>query len=270
VVSPSHPRKLGRAGDVTSATLSSVNVGRAQTVPGGRRYVRSAIWKTPVEGRVAVRGVNLDGDEQADRRVHGGPDKAVYAYGTDDLRRWESELGRELGPGAFGENLTIEALDVSGARPGDRWAIGSTLLEVVQPRVPCFKLASGWATRGSSSGSRRRGGPARTCASCEEGELGAGDAVEVVHRADHEISVRFMMHALLVDHAMLPEVLRSRDSSTSGVPWRCSACPTTTRLDRQGRAHHDGPLAARAVRLPEPRGDREGVAARRARSAGAT
>jgi MOSC domain-containing protein YiiM len=141
VVSPSHPRKLGRAGDVTSATLSSVNVGRAQTVPGGRRYVRSAIWKTPVEGRVAVRGVNLDGDEQADRRVHGGPDKAVYAYGTDDLRRWESELGRELGPGAFGENLTIEALDVSGARPGDRWAIGSTLLEVVQPRVPCFKLA---------------------------------------------------------------------------------------------------------------------------------
>ena len=122
------------------ATLLSVNVGRAQTVPGGRRYVRSAIWKTPVEGRVAVRGVNLDGDEQADRRVHGGPDKAVYAYGADDIRRWERELGRDLGPSPFGENLTIDGLDVSGARVGDRWAIGTTVLEVVQPRLPCFKL----------------------------------------------------------------------------------------------------------------------------------
>jgi MOSC domain-containing protein YiiM len=189
-------------------------------VPGGRRYVRSAIWKTPVEGRVAVRGVNLDGDEQADRRVHGGPDKAVYAYGTDDLRRWESELGRELGPGAFGENLTIEALDVSGARPGDRWAIGSTLLEVVQPRVPCFKLAFRMGDPRFLKRFAQAGRPGAYLRIVQEGDLGAGDAVEVVHRADHEISVRFMMHALLVDHAMLPEVL-----SVPGLldEWRAMA-----------------------------------------------
>src|SRR3712207_9252150 len=72
-----------------AGTLLSVNVGQPQTRPGGRRYVRSAIWKQPVEGRVAVRGVNVDGDDQADRRVHGGPDKAVYAYAAEDTRWWE-------------------------------------------------------------------------------------------------------------------------------------------------------------------------------------
>ena len=84
------------------ATLLSVNVGRAQTVPGGRRFVRTAIWKTPVDGRVAVRGDQVAGDEQADRRVHGGPDKAVYAYAIEETRQWEAELGRELGAVAFG------------------------------------------------------------------------------------------------------------------------------------------------------------------------
>src|SRR3712207_6063263 len=123
-----------------ASTLLSVNVGRAQTRPGGRRYVRSAIWKAPVDGRVAVRGVNVEGDEQADLRVHGGPDKAVYAYGAGDTAFWEAELGRELGPGAFGENLTIDGLDVSAALVGERWQIGTVVLEACQPRLPCFKL----------------------------------------------------------------------------------------------------------------------------------
>ena len=107
----------------------------------GRHQVSTAIWKAPVEGRIAVRGVNLDGDDQADRSVHGGPDKAVYAYSIEDTRAWEAELGRELEPAAFGENLTTEGLDVSGAVLGERWRIGTTLLEVAQPRLPCFKLA---------------------------------------------------------------------------------------------------------------------------------
>ena len=102
--------------------------------------MQTAIWKAPVEGRVAVRGVNLDGDDQADRSVHGGPDKAIYAYAAEEVRTWEGELGRELGPSAFGENLTTEGIDVSGALLGERWRVGTTLLEVVQPRLPCFKL----------------------------------------------------------------------------------------------------------------------------------
>ena len=100
---PPSPRVLG------------VNVGQPRPVTTGRRIVDTAIWKTPVDGPVRVRGVNLDGDAQADRSVHGGPDKAVYAYAIEEIRAWESELGRQLDTAAFGENLTTEGIDVSGA-----------------------------------------------------------------------------------------------------------------------------------------------------------
>src|SRR6476619_3907406 len=85
-------------------SLASVNVGRPRTAPWGTSTVTTSIWKHPVAGRVPVRGVNLEGDDQADRSVHGGPDKAVYAYAIEETRAWESELGRALGPAAFGEN----------------------------------------------------------------------------------------------------------------------------------------------------------------------
>src|SRR5206468_10119288 len=83
----------------------------------------------------------LVGDEQADGAVHGGPHKAVYAYAIEDVRLWEQELGRSLGEAAFGQNLTTEGIDVSGAVIGERWLVGTTLLEVAQPRLPCYKLA---------------------------------------------------------------------------------------------------------------------------------
>jgi MOSC domain-containing protein YiiM len=122
------------------ATVEAVNVGVPRPVQLDGHTVWTAIWKRPVEGRVPLRGVNLRGDDQADRTVHGGPDKAVYAYGAEDTEWWEAELGRPLGPGAFGENLTTRGLPVSEAVIGERWAVGSTLLEVAQPRLPCFKL----------------------------------------------------------------------------------------------------------------------------------
>src|SRR5439155_8921552 len=135
------PRRHARAAEaLVSGRLLSVNVGRPRTVPRASGTARTAIWKDPVDGRVAVRGVNVDGDDQADRRVHGGPDKAVYAYAAEDTAWWEDALGEALGPGAFGENLTVAGLDVTGALIGERWAIGTTLLEVCQPRFPCFKL----------------------------------------------------------------------------------------------------------------------------------
>ena len=125
---------------MTHATVETVNVGEPQPVELEGHTVWTAIWKRPVEGRVPLRGVNLRGDDQADRTVHGGPDKAVYAYGLEDTEWWEAELGRPLGPAAFGENLTRAGLPVSEAVIGERWAVGSTLLEVAQPRLPCFKL----------------------------------------------------------------------------------------------------------------------------------
>src|ERR1041384_1396545 len=118
----------------------SVNVGRPRAFEFDGRQVESAIWKSPVAGRVAARGVNLDGDDQADRKAHGGPDKAVYAYAIEDLWWWEKELGRSLQHGHFGENLTTEGVDVNGALVGERWEVGTVLLEVSEPRVPCWRL----------------------------------------------------------------------------------------------------------------------------------
>ena len=181
--------------------------------------VRSAIWKEPVAGRVAVRGVNVDGDEQADRRVHGGEFKAAYAYAIEETRAWESELGREIGPGGFGENFTTEGVDVSGALAGERWAIGSALFEVVQPRVPCFKLN---LRMGDSRFGRRftaAGRPGAYLRIVEEGEVGAGDAVRIVRRPDHDVTMRLMMHAALVDKERLPELLAAPELIAEWRDW---------------------------------------------------
>jgi len=118
----------------------SVNVGRPRVVDWHGRSVRTAIFKEPVAGAVLASGVNLAGDDQADRRVHGGHDKAVYAYSVEDYRWWAGELGQELPPGTFGENLTIAGVDLTGAAIGDRWSVGGAVLEIAQPRQPCFKL----------------------------------------------------------------------------------------------------------------------------------
>jgi MOSC domain-containing protein YiiM len=195
--------------DGAAPRLLSVNVGLPKAVDTGSRVVETAIWKAPVEGRVQVRGINLDGDRQADLSVHGGPDKAVYAYAIEETRLWESELGRELGAGAFGENLTTEGIDVSGALLGERWRIGTTLLEVVQPRLPCFKLGlrigDPLFVRRFSQASR----PGAYLRIVTEGELGAGDAIAVSRDAgqDHGVSVRLVSDAILRDPELAPRAL---------------------------------------------------------------
>jgi MOSC domain-containing protein YiiM len=191
---------------VPPARLISVNVGLPKAVDTGRRVVETAIWKYPVEGRVKVRGVNLDGDGQADLTVHGGENKAVYAYAIEETRAWEEEIGKELGAGAFGENLTTEGVDVSGAVLGERWRIGTTLLEVVQPRLPCFKLSLKMEDPAFVRTFARAGRPGAYLKIVEEGELGAGDAIEVdlAGRPDHGVSVRLVADAMLVDHSLIP------------------------------------------------------------------
>src|SRR5436190_20956608 len=113
--------------------VETVNVGEVRAVRVGERTIETAIWKSPVPGPVAVAGVNVRGDTQADRSVHGGPDKAIYAYALEDTEWWSEQLDRPLGPGAFGENLSLRGVDATHALIGERWAIGSTLLEVRQP-----------------------------------------------------------------------------------------------------------------------------------------
>jgi len=190
--------------------LVSVNVGKPKPLGQWRgQTIGSGIVKTPVEGRVAVRGVNLDGDRQADLSVHGGRDKAVYAYAIEETRLWEEELGRELGPGAFGENLTTEGVDVSGALLGERWRVGTALLEVVQPRLPCFKLGLRMGDPLFVRRFARASRPGAYLRIVEEGELGGGDEIEVERDAgqDHGVSVRLVSDAILNDHELVPQAL---------------------------------------------------------------
>jgi MOSC domain-containing protein YiiM len=162
----------------------------------------SAIAKAPVDGRVRVEGVNVAGDGQADRRVHGGPDKAVYAYASEDAAWWARELGRDVAPGMFGENLTTDGVDVSGAVVGERWRVGTVELEVSQPRLPCAKLGLRF---GDPQMVRRFGEASRPGAYLRivrEGELGAGDAIEVVSRPGHGVTVALVSAAILLDDSL--------------------------------------------------------------------
>jgi MOSC domain-containing protein YiiM len=194
----------GDCDDVVMARLLSVNVGRPQPVGLRRgRTVRSAIGKAPIEGRVRVAGVNVDGDDQADRRVHGGPDKAVYAYATEDTGWWERELDRELGPGAFGENLTVEGVDVSGAVIGERWRLGTVELEVCQPRFPCFKLGLRFGDPQMLKRFTQAERPGAYLRIVREGEIGAGDTIEVHDRPLHGVTIAVVARAVMIDPALL-------------------------------------------------------------------
>jgi MOSC domain-containing protein YiiM len=193
-----------REDGTTRGRLISVNVGTPKLIDTGRRVVETAIWKDPVEGRVRVRGINIDGDLQADLTVHGGPDKAIYAYAIEETRWWEEELGKDLDVGAWGENLTTEGIDVSGAVLGERWRVGTTLLEVVQPRLPCFKLALKMNDPTILKRFARASRPGAYLKIVEEGEIGAGDEIVVSGRPAHGVDVRLVADAFLVDHSLIP------------------------------------------------------------------
>ena len=182
------------------ARVLSVNVGTPRQIAVRRgRPLMSAIGKVPVDGRVRVAGVNVDGDDQADRRVHGGPDKAVYAYAWEDTLWWSRELGRELPPGMFGENLTVEGVDVSGAIVGERWRIGTVELEVCQPRLPCAKLGHRFGDQQMVKRFALAGRPGAYLRIVTEGELGTGDEVDITHRPSHGVTVAQVSRAILLD-----------------------------------------------------------------------
>ena len=137
-----------------------------------------------------VAGVNVDGDDQADRTVHGGPDKAVYAYAREDELWWAARLDREVPPGMFGENLTVEGVDVSGAVIGERWRIGAVELQVCQPRLPCFKLGLRFGDPQMVKLFAQAGRPGAYLRILAEGEIGAGDEVDITDRPSHGVTSR--------------------------------------------------------------------------------
>jgi MOSC domain-containing protein YiiM len=191
----------------TTGSVLSVNVAEMRRIERHGELVRTGIWKHPVGGPVAVRGVNLEGDDQGDRSVHGGPDKAVYAYAREDIDWWERELGRELPDGIFGENLTLRGVEPAKALVGERWRIGSVLLEVSEPRFPCWKLGVRFGDPlmlKRFALARRTGTYLRIV---EEGKLEAGDRVEPVSRPAHDLTIAGFVHAYLEDRSQLPRLL---------------------------------------------------------------
>ncbi len=159
----------------------SVNVSLPKTVEWRGRKVTTAIFKEPVKGRVRIRGTGLVGDRQADPSVHGGPMKAVYAYPSEHYPFWRRELERaDLPWGSFGENLTTEGLDEGRLRIGDRLRVGSTLLKVTQPRMPCYKLGIRFGRDDMVRRFLASGRSGFYLAILEEGDVAAGDGIELL------------------------------------------------------------------------------------------
>lgn len=158
--------------------LLSINVGLPREVNVEGKQVTTAIFKAPVSGPVAVHSLNIQGDRQANLEVHGGPDKAVYLYPWENIRYWAGILQREdLGPGSFGENLTVEGLSEIDTAIGDEISIGSARFLVTQPRLPCFKLALALETPTLPKAFLESGRTGFYLRVTQEGTIEAGDSV---------------------------------------------------------------------------------------------
>lgn len=175
----------------TKGRVVSVNVGLPTDLVINGRERKTGIFKQPQDGRVPVRGVTVGDDVQMETKHHGGTYKAVYAYAAEDYAWWSGELGVDLGPGTFGENITTQGLDLTNALIGERWRVGTAVIEISDPRLPCSTLASRMRQLGVKSFAKRfaaarRFGPYFLI--FEEGDVAAGDEIEVIHRPDHGVT----------------------------------------------------------------------------------
>ena len=190
-----------------SGRLEAVCVSGPDLLPlPGRRPGRSGIDKKPVSGRVAVGALGLDGDVQVNRKYHGGEGQALYAYAQEDADFWIAELGRALPPGRFGENLRTTGLDLTGALLGERWLVGTALLEVTAPRIPCANFARFWNEPQLVTRFTAHGASGVYLRVRRTGELGAGDDVTVVFRPDHAVTVGLAFRALTTQKHRLPQL----------------------------------------------------------------
>jgi len=201
--------------------ILSVNVSMPLTVSIGSRVVATGIFKRPVAGRVWLAKLNLVGDGQADLEVHGGEFKAVYTYPFEHYAYWSRALGRDdLIPGAFGENFTVEGLLEDEVCIGDVFRFGDAVVEVTQPRLPCFKLAhklsrptlpKQFLTSGRSGFYHRV---------VTEGEVGAGDAIERLHRDPQGVSVRALLGLVQLDSRDADVARRALAVAALTPSWR--------------------------------------------------
>jgi MOSC domain-containing protein YiiM len=179
--------------------IVSLNVAEPRTVEWKGMAVSTGIFKRPVAGRLMLRRLNLEGDRQADLSVHGGPNKAVYAYPSEHYPFWQQELGRELDWGMFGENLTLAGALEGDVRVGDRYRVGEAVVMVTQPRVPCYKLGLKFGRDDMIKRFLESGRSGFYFSVIEEGNVGAGDELQLVGQEDSSLTIAEINRLYAVD-----------------------------------------------------------------------
>ena len=201
--------------------IVSLQVGRPRLVVWNGQPVSTGIYKTPVEGRVMLRTLNLDGDRQADLTVHGGVYKAAYAYPSEHYVYWRDELpGSELPRGMFGENFTTEGLDESSVHIGDRFRIGAAEVTVTQPRLPCHKLGIKFGRADILKRFLASGRTGFYFSVRREGEVGAGDEVELIGRDENNVSVADILRLYARDKDDVETLRRAVAVEALPESWR--------------------------------------------------
>ena len=203
--------------------LISVNVSLPREVPHKGKAVSTGIFKQPVEGRVMLRALNLDGDGQADLIGHGGPNRAVYAYSIENYAHWERELGRgDFAMGQFGENFTVEGMLDDAVHVGDVFRVGGALVQISQPRVPCYKLGIKMGVEGFERTFLASGRIGFYFRVVEEGEVGAGDAIERVTADPERMTVRQISNLLYFDTENFDDTRRALRIEALSPGWKGS------------------------------------------------
>ena len=167
---------------------------------------RTGIDKRSVAGHIEFKNNGVAGDRIIDTNVHGGYDQAVYAYAREDALWWEKEIGEEITAGKFGENLTTEGIDVNAALVGEQWKIGSVILEVSQPRIPCRVFAGFWKRATLIKDFTQAGRPGAYLRIIQEGTAQAGEAIEVIYKPDHNVSISDLFSAKSGERAKIHEI----------------------------------------------------------------
>lgn len=204
--------------------LVSVNVGLPRLLAWAGATFKTGIFKYPVQGRVRLRTTNLDGDRQADLSVHGGPNKAVYGYPSEHYAAWSAELPELLDPartwGAFGENFTTEDLLETEVSVGDRYRVGSAVVRVTTPRLPCYKLAAKFQRDDMIERFLRSGRCGFYFAVVQEGEVGVGDKFEFLEREDPTLTIAEVNSLYASKSPNRDTLQRSLDVKSLPESWR--------------------------------------------------
>ena len=180
---------------------------------------RTGIDKRSVSGAIEFKNNGVVGDRVIDTNVHGGYEQAVYAYAREDAQWWEKEINEEIPAGRFGENLTTEGIDVNAALIGEQWKIGSVILEVSQPRIPCRVFAGFWKRATLIKDFTQAGRPGTYLRIIQEGRAQAGDSIEVIFKPNHTVTISDLFAAKSGERSKINQIKDVTYLSTEFKEW---------------------------------------------------